>query len=411
MWCINLSFQLANSPVLLLLLQIIFWLSVLAVAHTYLFYPLWLPWKAKGKTGNRQIYLPNHPLPRVYILMAVYNEEKVLAQKLDSIFDTTYPLTQVELWIGSDSSTDATHQIINRYAERYPNIKLTIFEGRNGKPRIINRLMEANGTGLPPQSVLVLTDANVLFTPSLLYQLVKHFKTPQTGVVGANVLNIGVKDTGISYQEMWYIKRENVLKHYESLIGGCMMGAFGACYAMRATLFEPVPSNFVVDDFYLTMLALEKGHTAIKELEAVCYEDVSDDIQEEYRRKKRISSGNFQNLRRFWRLLAPEKGFIAFAFLSHKVLRWFTPLLLIAAFCIAGYLAFRTKFYALLFVLQCVGPVLWFADFIFGKFNVNIKLFRFARYFYLMNLGLFIGLIKYIKGIESNVWKPTKRNA
>jgi len=396
---------------LLLLLQIFFWLSVLAVAHTYLFYPLWLQWQARGKAGNLQMYQPQDDLPCVCILMAVYNEEKVLAQKLNSIFDTTYPLTQIELWIGSDNSTDDTHRIIEQYARQHNNIQLKIYEGRNGKPRIINRLMEELGAGLPPQSVLVLTDANVLFTPSLLYQLAKHFKNPQTGVVGANVLNIGVKDTGISYQEMWYIKRENVLKHYESLIGGCMMGAFGACYAMRATLFEPVPPNFVVDDFYLTMLALEEGHTAIKELKAVCYEDVPDDIEEEYRRKKRISSGNFQNLHRFWCLLLPQKGVIAFAFFSHKVLRWLTPLLLITAFCISGYLAFRTKFYFCLFLLQCAGPALWFADFVLGKININIKLFRFVRYFYLMNLGLLIGFIKYLKGVESNVWKPTKRNA
>lgn len=398
---------------MLLLLQILFWISAVAVAHTYLFYPLWLQYKAKGKSANPHQYMATDTgLPPLIILMAAYNEAKVIGQKLESIFNTQYPIEQIQVWIGSDNSTDATHAIVKQYQAQYPQIQLSIFEGRNGKPRILNKLMQESAVAnrLPPDSILVLTDANVLFTPNLLFQLVKHFKNPTTGVVGANVLNIGVKDTGIAYQEMWYIRRENVVKHYESLIGGCMMGAFGACYAMRANLFEPIPPNFIVDDFYLTLIGIEKGYTALKELEAICYEDVPDDINEEYRRKKRISSGNFQNLRRFYRLLSPRKGIIAFCFLSHKVLRWFTPLFLIISFCTSGYLAFRTKFYFGLFLLQIGSLLFWLADFLLSKYNINIKLFRFARYFYLMNLGLFIGFIKYLKGIETNVWKPTKRS-
>lgn len=342
--------------------------------------------------------------------MAVYNEEKVIAQKLQSIFQTTYPIERIKIWIGSDNSTDSTHQIIQQYAQKYGNISLEVFVGRNGKPRILNQLMGKMANQLPHNSILVLTDANVVFTPDLLYQLVKRFKRTEVGVVGANVLNIGVKDVGISFQEMWYIRRENVLKHYESIVGGCMMGAFGACYALRSNLFEPIPDNFVVDDFYLTMVALERGFTAIKELEAICYEDVSDDLNEEFRRKKRISSGNFQNLRRFSHLLLPSKGMIAFSFWSHKVLRWFTPILLILTFSISGYLAFRTNIYFCLFLIQFGSLLLWFADFLLSKYNINIKIFRFTRYFYLMNLGLLIGLFKYLKGIESNVWKPTRRN-
>jgi len=384
--------------------------SAVAVAHTYLFYPFWLQWRAKGKTLSNDIYLPTDRLPNVVILMAVYNEEKVIAQKLQSIFQTTYPIERIKIWIGSDNSTDSTHQIIQQYAQKYGNISLEVFVGRNGKPRILNQLMGKMANQLPHNSILVLTDANVVFTPDLLYQLVKRFKRTEVGVVGANVLNIGVKDVGISFQEMWYIRRENVLKHYESIVGGCMMGAFGACYALRSNLFEPIPDNFVVDDFYLTMVALERGFAAIKELEAICYEDVSDDLNEEFRRKKRISSGNFQNLRRFSHLLLPSEGMIAFSFWSHKVLRWFTPILLILTFSISGYLAFRTNIYFCLFLIQFGSLLLWFADFLLSKYNINIKIFRFTRYFYLMNLGLLIGLFKYLKGIESNVWKPTRRN-
>jgi len=395
---------------LLLLLQILFWVSAAAIAHTYLLYPFWLSCKAKGKSLSRDVFAPDEELPEIVVLMAVFNEEKVIAKKLESIFDTTYPHQKLHVWIGSDNSTDSTHQILDNYSHQFKNIKLRIYNGRNGKPKILNQVMSDHADILPSNSILVLTDANVLFTRELLYHLAKHFKRPDVGIVGANVLNIGVKDVGISFQEMWYIRRENVLKHYESIIGGAMMGAFGACYAMKSSLFEPIPDNFIVDDFYLTLTVLEKGFLSIKELKAVCYEDVSDDLTEEYRRKKRISAGNFQNLKRFSHLLLPGKGYLAFFFWSHKVLRWFTPLFLIITYIISAILTFRTNIYFLLFLLQSVSLLFWFADFCLGKFNINIRIFRFARYFYLMNLGLFIGLLKYLKGVKSNVWKPTKRN-
>jgi len=395
---------------LFVLFQILYWLAALGIAHTYLFYPVLIKWLARGRELNTNTYTPTDELPEVVILMAVYNEEGVISQKLHSIFDTHYPLNKVKLWIGSDNSTDKTHSVITQFKHRYPQLELTVYEGRNGKPRILNRLMEANAHRLPPDTVLVLTDANVLFTPQLLFQLVKHFKNPTTGVVGANVLNIGVKETGISFQEMWYIRRENVVKHYESIAGGCMMGAFGACFALRSPLYEPIPPNFVVDDFYLTMVALERRFTALKELEAVCYEDVSEDISEEYRRKKRISSGNFQNLHRFKKLLLPQNGMVAFCFFSHKVLRWFTPGLWMVMLLISGYLAMRTNVYHWLFVMQLATLLPWFADAVLSKVNINVKLFRFVRYFYLMNLGLLIGFLTYLKGIDTNVWKPTKRN-
>ena len=119
------------------------------------------------------------------------------------------------------------------------------------------------------------------------------------------------------------------MKYQEGVVWGAMMGAFGGCFAVRRACYHPAPAEFLVDDFYITMAVLRDGYQAINELDAICYEDVSDHLPEEFRRKARISAGNFQNLGEFRPLLCPPWRGVAFAWWSHKVLRWCTPQLLL----------------------------------------------------------------------------------
>lgn len=395
-----------------LLLQTIFWLSVFLLFHSYLLYPLLLRWFTRGKQNNQNTFNANQKakLPKLYVLMAAYNEERVIEEKLNSIFASDYPMEKLEVWIGSDNSTDATNAVLEEFAAQYPNLHWHNFEGRNGKIRIINRLHGFISSNLQANDVLILTDANVFFTSNTCYELAKHYRHPQMGVVAANILNSGVQDSGISFQEKWYIQRENSVKYLEGIWGGCMMGAFGAAYALRADFFEPVPENFIVDDFYLSLKAIEKGGLSIKEPQAVCYEDVSDDILEEFRRKKRISAGNFQNLHAFAHLTLPQKGKIAFCFWSHKVLRWLGPFLIIATFCSSFALASQNHFYFTLLMIQVASAGIPLLDYLFKKAGLHFKILRFITYFQLMNVALLLGFFNYLKGIKSNVWKPTKRN-
>ncbi len=395
---------------ILVVLQLCFWASIIGIAHTYVLYPALLRLLATNKTNNTQIF-DNNNLPPIVLLMAVYNEQTVIAQKLQSILQSQYPTHLWQLYIGSDGSTDQTNAIVEQYAAQHPNIHLLHFGGRNGKPRIINQLVEQLKSQLPPNAILVLTDANVLFTPNTLPQLCKHFLNPQIGMVGSNILNTALQQQGISLQEQAYIQRENYIKYLEGVIWGCTMGTFGGCFAIRATCFGAVPNNFIVDDFYLTMRVFEQQKQAIQEPMAICYEDVSDDINQEFKRKKRISAGNFQNLMRFKQLLfSTQPRGVAFCFWSHKVLRWLTPFLLITVFLCNAILAIQNYFYASLFVIQVAVLLLPFADLILNKLHVHFKLLRFVRYFYMMNIALLVGFFNYIKGIKTNVWEPTKRN-
>lgn len=271
--------------------------------HSYVFYPFLLKVLASNKKGNEVVYAADDTnLPEVYIVFAVYNEERVIREKLESIFKINYPMHKLNVYIGSDNSTDNTNAIIDEFAAKFDQLHFYKFEGRNGKSKVINNLMivlqDCKATG-----ALVFTDANVMFTPDTIYQLVKHFKNENIGQVGSNILNKGVSPDGISHQEKSYIQRENQLKYLEGLNWGSMIGAFGACYSMRMDLWTDILPNYLMEDFYLSMSILAKGKQSILEMEAVCHEDVSNEVDEEFKRKTRIQAGNFQNLRVYWPLI------------------------------------------------------------------------------------------------------------
>ena len=135
-----------------------------------------------------------------------------------------------------------------------------------------------------------------------------------------NMINRGMKEKGISFQEKAYISREVRLKTMESRLWGAMMGPFGGCYAIRKEDYTQVPANFLVDDFYINMRILKKRKLAINDVHAIVFENLPDELKVEFRRKVRIGTGNFQNLRKFWRLILLQDMDLLF---FHKVARWF----------------------------------------------------------------------------------------
>jgi cellulose synthase/poly-beta-1,6-N-acetylglucosamine synthase-like glycosyltransferase len=382
---------------------ILFWVPVVAILHSYLFYPLIISLLARSKKENPEVFDHSDKLPFISIIMSVYNEEELILEKLRSIFHTSYPEEKMELLVGSDASTDMTNDKLHMYANDQAGLRVFTYDERQGKPSVINRLREeAMG------EILILTDANVMFTEDTLFELVKHFKNPEVGLVGANIRNTGHDKTGISLQEWTFISREIKMKYYEGKIWGTMVGAFGGCYAIRNEYYTQVPAGFAVDDFFITMKVLEKKKQCIMSLSATCTEDVSNRLSEEFRRKVRISSGNFQNLRIFHRLLWSFSG-LSFSFFSHKVLRWVGPFFLILMLVSNYILSLDSQFYQLLLISQVILLALPIIDFLLRKIGLHIVFLRFITHFYSMNLALLAGFFKYLTGSKTNVWKPTER--
>jgi cellulose synthase/poly-beta-1,6-N-acetylglucosamine synthase-like glycosyltransferase len=385
----------------------VFWLSVLLMLHSYVLYPVLLKVFSVDKKENQIVFTKADELPEVFILLSVFNEEKVISEKLESILNTSYPLSKLKVYIGSDNSTDRTNEIVTAFAAKYAQIVFIPFTQRTGKPGIINSLVHRIETST--NSLFLLTDANVFFASETIFELIKHFKNPTIGLVAANVLNREVQKDGISFQEKSYIQREKSVKYLEGLNWGTMMGAFGACYALRATEWRTIPANYIVDDFYLSMNVLKNGKHSITEMKSLCYEDVSNEIEVEFNRKARIQAGNFQNLSSFWQLLFRFNA-VSFCFLSHKVIRWVGPLFMLLAYVANICLLPVSQFYVFSFVVQNLLLLSPAIDWLFKKMGLHLILLRFASYFYTMNFALVLGFINYMKGIKTNTWNPTKRN-
>lgn len=368
---------------------------------------------ARGKSAPNNCFTTNDKWPRISVIMAVYNEEQVIEEKMECLLSLDYPNQEYELFIGSDCSSDKTNEILRTYAAENQCLHFFPFKERRGKPGVVNHLVEQIKAIYPldQNHIFLLTDANVMLKKDLLLNLVKHFKDPEIALVDANMISVGTQSEGISKSEDHYVTREVRLKHHEGLVWGKMMGPFGGCYSIRADHFHPVPPKYLVDDFYINMKALEQGGKAINELKAECYEAVSHEMKEEYKRKKRISAGNFQNLHTFKHLLRFPLDNLGFAFFSHKVLRWLGPFFILFIIVCAAILSIAGNlFYQWMLISLGIGLIgIPLLDTLLKSLNINILPLRSINYFIMMNIALFEGFFKYLKGIKDNVWEPPKR--
>jgi len=394
--------------------EIIFWICVLLILHTYVIFPITLKLIRKKRVVNPIFYESFDDFPTISVHIAVYNEQEVIEKKIQSILESDFPKQKLHIIVGSDASTDQTNEILKKLSENNDQISFFEFENRRGKAQTINHLFNHS-----QGEIMVITDANVMFSNNTLINLCKHFKNNQIGLVDSHIINTGISVHGISVQESTYISIETRIKNHESALWGCMMGPFGGCFAIRKMLFTKIPLNFLMDDFFLNMSVLQKGWKTINALDAIVYEDVSNLPQEEFRRKVRISTGNFQNLIKFKSLLA---GFwfskkikhthpfaMAYCFVSHKILRWVTPMFLILAFC-ANALLISNPIYLITSILLGLTIIISLFDILLKRFGIHIITLRFVTHYYSMNIALLAGFIKFLKGVKTNVWLPTKRN-
>lgn len=388
-------------------------LSLAALLHSYLVYPWWMRWLASRRKAAYPPSNPSGEWPRVSILMSVYNEASVIEEKLQCLKALQYPGHLLSIWVGSDASSDATNALLLQAERNFPGLQVFCFTERRGKPSVLNDLAAQAFAAHPADEdhILLITDANVMPEPNILRELVPHFSHPAVALVDARMENTGLELRGISRSERTYIHSEVGLKHAEGHCWGLMMGPFGGCYGLRSNYFQPIPGNHLVDDFYLAMRVFEQGGRAVSALSAVCREAVSQDLREEFRRKARISAGNFQNLRVFRHLWWPPASKLAWVFLSHKILRWIGPFLMAILLLSSAFLASSGNlFFSLLFLLQLGmylgAPLL---DWLLRKLDVHILLLRHIRYFVSMNLALLKGFLRYRRGIRSGAWEPPKR--
>jgi cellulose synthase/poly-beta-1,6-N-acetylglucosamine synthase-like glycosyltransferase len=386
-----------------MIVKIIFWTAAFLIVHAYLLYPVLLLMLDKLTRKPSVIAHYNH-FPEVSVLMALHNEERVIRKKIEMLFASDYPSENLEVLAGSDSSDDKTNDILRELELEFKALKVVIFDERIGKPDVINRL-----STLAKGEILIITDANVFPRSDTIKKLTANFSDRSVGLADSRLINTGKKKDGISIPEMAYISMEIKIKNAEGRLWGTMMGPFGGFYAVRKSSYEPLTGNILADDFRICMNVIMKKEKAISDMEAIVYEDVSNSLREEFFRKVRISAGNFQNLRYYFIHILKSFNIWSFCFISHKILRWITPFLWLIMIITNIILIKSSFFFSMLIILQVIFLLLPAFDLILKKLNMHILPVRFFTHLLLMNIALVFGFIKYIKGIRSSAWTPTKR--
>jgi cellulose synthase/poly-beta-1,6-N-acetylglucosamine synthase-like glycosyltransferase len=326
-------------------------------------------------------------LPSVTIITPAYNEEKVISEKIHNTLSLDYPSGRLELIIASDGSDDRTAERVRAIPD--PRIHLLDFPERRGKLAILKEVV-----GKAAGEIVVFSDASAILATDALKKLVANFADPTVGCVsGRYVIRHDVTPLldGRSVGERGYFEFEVFQRIKESLFYSTL-GAHGAFYGIRRDLFPDIPTNVVNDDFVIPMEIVKKGYRTVYEDQALVFEIHQATVSGEFKRRIRISHGNFQQIALLRSLLGLRYPRVALVFWSHKVIRIFQPFYLIGILLLP--LAIGGPLYRSFFFLQ----VLFYS--IGGvaiAFRLSSKLFAIPLYFVLGNAAILGGLIRYLK--------------
>ncbi len=378
-------------------LIILFWTSLFLIAYTYLFYPILLLFLRLGREKKLQHIVITEE-PTVTVIIAVYNEENVLSRKLGNLREIDYPISRLRFLIGSDGSNDRTNDILKNFV--LPNLTVHYFTDRRGKSAVLNDLVAQCDS-----EIIVFSDADTIFIPQTVRNLVQHFHYPSIGAVCGELLQGSIDSSVAGFGENFYRVYDNMIRQFESDIK-TTLGTTGAVYAIRRNLYEILPSQkLVADDFIIPIQILKKGYMVKYESKAIGIELTHNSVTNEFDRKSRLGASNFQGIPQFSSLLNPIHGFVSLALWSHKIIRWCVPFLLLLLLFASALLFSNAGFYYLFFKGEIFFYSLALLGFLFEQLKMKISIFGLPYYFVAMNAALFVGFIKFLRRSQRTTWE------
>ena len=376
-------------------LPFIFWACFLLVAYTYLLYPVLLflassiarIWRRGAQTA-----IETAPLPAVSMIIPAHNEERHLPAKLVNLAALQYPKDRLEILFVSDGSTDATNEILRRAADG--NITSLVLPTRGGKSAALNQAVSC-----ARHDILVFSDAATLFAPDAVSKLVHHFTDPRVGVVcGALQFQASAESR---QTEGLYWRYESLLRLMESRIG-VTLTASGAIYAIRRECFVPLSADTLVEDLVVPMTARRLGFRVLYDPEARGTDFAASTVAGEFARRVRIATGSFRALGGLLR--SPLDPVTAFAFVSHKLLRWTLPFLLIGMLVTSAALL-DSALYRALFVLQVLFYGWGLVGYLLRRRIQGVRFALVGYYLLAIHLAFLVGFIRYLSGRREIEWR------
>ncbi len=381
----------------------IFLISVVLIMYTYLGYGIVVKLLVLIKNKKSKINaLSDDELPTVTLLIAAYNEESCIEEKIQNAISLDYPQAKKQIFVVADGSSDHTVEIV----QKFPEVSLFFNEERKGKIAAVNRVMPMVNT-----DITILNDANTILNQQALKELVKHFSLPEVvAVSGEKKIRQNAAEDAVCSGEGIYWKYESYLKKLDASLN-TLVGAAGELIAIKTSSFKSIPENMIIEDFYMTMKYCAEGLKVAYEPNAYAMENPSDSIEDEMKRKIRISAGGFQAIVKLRYLLNPFKyGLLTFQYVSHRVLRWSLAPLALLTLLISSISLIPTGIeYSIFTLMQLSFYLLAIAGYYLKNRKINFKVLHIPYYFSMMNYAVFLGFFRFIGGNQSAIWEKSKR--
>ena len=374
-----------------LMIEYLFWFLTLLLIYIFLGYPFILKCIALFK-ATRVDHEVNYS-QSVSVILSVYNEEKIIKDKIDNFLSLDYPHNLLEMVIISDQCTDKTEEIIKSF--KSDRIKLLIQKNRSGKTSALNRgVFSAKG------SILLFTDANSMFSKDAVKILVRHFSNSRIGLVSGKSIYLNSQNANDEISGLYH-RYEETIKTLESQVSS-IIGSDGAIYALRKSLFEPLNPKYI-NDFIHPIQVVLKGYKAINDIKAICTENINDEYGNcELHRQTRIMAQSWLiYLSQIGKLLKKRELTYAWELTSHKFLRWFTLpiiflLLILTIVLFNQSILFKMSlFFQIIFLFSVFLGWIWKINFLRG-----------AYLFFLIHLAALIGLYSVMFGNLYIIWNP-----
>jgi cellulose synthase/poly-beta-1,6-N-acetylglucosamine synthase-like glycosyltransferase len=373
---------------------LVFWSSAAVLAYVYAGYPVVIgAWTMVGTRPVRTAPIE----PTVCLFIAANDEAEVIEAKLVNSLALDYPADRLDIVVASDGSIDGTNAIVQHFA---PRVRLLEFAPRRGKTSTINE-----GMRRVRSEIVIFSDANTFLDPDAVRTLVRNFADPAVGAVSGDVALVGERAALAASEDLYY-RYERWIQQAESRIGS-MIGADGALYAVRRTLFVPPDNDTILDDLAIPMSVIRSGRRVVFEGGARAWEQGSETAREEFARKSRVVAGAVQFLARADSTVPLATPQVILSLLSHKALRWLSPAFAACAFTASVMLADSSRGYAAAAAAQLALLILGLAGCIpaFRRWNVVAV----AHYFCLVQVAAAVGFARGLTGRQSVLWRRFER--
>jgi cellulose synthase/poly-beta-1,6-N-acetylglucosamine synthase-like glycosyltransferase len=392
-----------------LLALFIFIVCMLLLAYIYVGYPLLIVLLAEF---FRRPVKKESITPAVTVVIPTFNEEVVIAEKIENTLHLDYPPDRLQILVCDDASEDRTVEIVKSYA--WAGVELSQATARSGKVGGLNRALE-----LATGEIFVIADADILPSPNALRELAANFADERVGCVLAQTRMRSSED-GAAESGGLYWRYEARIRQSESDIHSTV-AATGHFMALRRKLVQPIPMHVILDDFYLAMMTIRQGYRVISEPEAVAWERPTQSMGDEVNRRSRLTAGRFQIISMGREYLPHLPPLLRFQVISHKFLRLAIPHLMLGA--LLSNLVFvllspsDSSLWTLPMRIALILQGVFYGLAIAGKMLFEkrarrskwIKLLMLPYYLCATNFAGLAGLANFLSGKRSVLWQQASR--